>query len=75
MINLYNIHLIISIMAIILIVSFGFFKNQNNKSWLFMISPIIFLLLLIYWLFLLTNIWISGIVFLIFVISTVIKSK
>ena len=73
-IDLYNPHVIVTLIAIILmIVASVYGDSEKSTAWMFFLGPIAFFLLLIYWLFVLTNVWLSGGIVAVFVISAIVK--
>lgn len=73
-IDLYNPHLIVTVIAIILmIIASVYGDSEKSTAWMFFLGPLAFFALLIYWLFVLTNIWVSGTIVVIFAISIIIK--
>jgi len=73
-IDLYNPHLIVTVIAIILmIIASVYGDSEKSTAWMFFLGPIAFFALLIYWLFVLTNIWVSGTIVALFAISIIVK--
>lgn len=73
-IDLYNPHVIVTLIAIVLmILASAYGDSEKSTAWMFFLGPLAFFALLIYWLFVLTNVWLAGGIVSVFVISAVIK--
>ncbi len=73
-INLFNPHTIVTLIAIVLmIIASVYGDSEKSTAWMFFLGPIAFFLLLIYWLFVLTNIWLAGTILAVFGISAIVK--
>lgn len=74
-IDLFNTHLIVTTIAILLmIISLTYGDSGKKTAWMIFITPLSLFALLIYWLFVLTNIWISGTIVALYFISIIVKT-
>ena len=73
-INLYSPHVIVTLIAIIIMILSSIYgDSEKSTAWMFFLGPLAFFALLIYWLFVLTNVWLAGGIVAAFVISAIIK--
>jgi len=73
-IDLFSPHTIVTLIAIILMILASVYGDSGKSTaWMFFLGPLAFFALLIYWLFVLTNVWLAGGIVLVFVISAIVK--
>jgi FtsH-binding integral membrane protein len=73
-IDLYNPHVIVTFIAIVLMILASVYgDSEKSTAWMFFLGPLAFFALLIYWLFVLTNVWLAGGIVTAFAISAIIK--
>lgn len=72
-IDLYNPHVIVTLIAILMILASVYGDSSKSTAWMFFLGPLAFFALLIYWLFVLTNVWLAGGIVAAFAISAIIK--